>query len=399
MIEKGCGMKRFFRLALTLAAVTGSPASGQIYRLPLADTTRGNFFGAAVAIDQDQILIGSTGYDSCGPNSGAAFIYQRGTDGMWADAARLEAEDCQPGEYFGRAVALKSDIALVTSFIPSFRSVRSNAVYVFERNNAGDWVQTGRLTGPGGRKDGPFGASVSVDDSRILVTSAGDTAEGRFGGSAAIYERGNTNRWTRTATLRVTHDARQGVFGTSSILEGTRAIVTSSTYGRNSPGSAFVFELEDGNWKQTARLDGVDDYFIPIDLDGDRLIVGQTRDGQNHTGRAVIYEIVEGRWRRTVELKPDSPYPSGGFGSDVALSGDIAIVVGFDEQLKLEFNIDRVVFVFGRDPETGKWTQKQIVDVGETYFGSSVDVDGRTAVIGQASEDAPGTVYIATLRR
>ena len=78
MIEVLCRMKlnsRKLTLALSLMAMLAmeaSPSFGQIYRLPVADTSKANFFGAAVAIDQNRILIGSTGSDSCGANSGAA---------------------------------------------------------------------------------------------------------------------------------------------------------------------------------------------------------------------------------------------------------------------------------------------------------------------------------------
>ncbi len=400
-------MKQLVSLLAAVLLVTQSQA--QISRLSAADTTTGNFFGGSVALDGNQILVGSTGFDACGASSGAAFLYELDAIGNWKLAADLRAGDCEPEEYFGRAVSLEGDVAVVTSFVPTPFAARSNAVYVFERqrdlswfgNSSGrrgdTWKQTARLTDPVPGDDGPFAASVSVNGGRILVTSAGDTASGRFGGTASVFVKNRVGRWVPGASFKPPHDARFGVFGTSSDLDGSRAVISGSTYGLSSPGSAHIFEERDGSWELTARIDGVDDYFIPLDLDADRLIVGETREGQDHTGRAVIYELREGAWKRAADLKPDSPYPSGGFGSAVAISGDVAAVVGFDEQLKLEFNIDRVVFVFHRG-EDGVWRQTQVIDVGEVYFGASLALDGHRAVVGKASEDAPGDVYVAGVR-
>lgn len=398
------------QLVILLAGVLLATASqAQISRLSPADTAPGNFFGGSVAVDGDQILVGSTGHDACGPNSGAAFLYELDPTGSWEMTAALTPSDCEPEEYFGRAVSIEGDIAVVTSFVPTPFAARSNAVYVFERQRdlswfasssgpRGDtWRQTARLTDPVPAEDGPFAASVSVNGGRILVTSAGDTAAGRFGGTASLFVKNRMGRWVPGASFKAPHDARFGVFGTSSDLDGSRAVISGSTYGLNSPGTAHIFEERDGTWDLTARIDGVDDYFIPLDLDADRLILGETREGHDHTGRAVIYELRDEKWKRIADLKPNSPYPSGGFGSAVALSGDVAAVVGFDEQLKLEFNIDRVVFVFHRDEE-GIWRQTQVIDVGEVYFGASLALDGQRAVVGKASEDAPGDVYVAGVR-
>ncbi|MBO6574910.1 MAG: FG-GAP repeat protein [Rhodothermales bacterium] len=386
---------RFARICAVavLALSAAGPVQGQIQRLPPADTTTANFFGSAVALDGERLLVGSSGSDTCGPNSGAAFVYELQPNGTWAKTAHLEAADCEPGEFFGRAVALEADVAVVTSFVPTPFAARSNAVYVFELDEYGSWRQAARLTDPVPAEDGPFAASVSIDSGRILVTSTGDTASGRFGGTASLFARNSSGRWAPEARFSAPHDARFGVFGTSASLDGDRAVVTASTYGLGAPGSAHVFEERGGRWVRTTRIDGVDDYFIPVQLDGARLVMGQTRDG---SGRAVIYELRDEAWVEAAELRPSSPYPGGGFGSAVALSGDTAAVVGFDEQLKLEFNIDRVVFVFRRQ-EDGTWKQTRIVDVGEVYFGAALDLEGDTAVIGRASDEEAGGVYVATV--
>ncbi len=112
-------------------------------------------------------------------------------------------------------------------------------------------------------------------------------------------------------------------------------------------------------------------------------------------GRARILELdTDGKWKPRTTLKPSASYSQGGFGSTVALSGNHALVVGFDEQLRMNFNIDRVVYLFERNPDTGDWFQKHIIDVGDVAFASSIDLDGDVAVIGHAGDQIIGNAYI-----
>ncbi|MDX1740606.1 MAG: hypothetical protein R3178_04895, partial [Rhodothermales bacterium] len=126
-------------------------------------------------------------------------------------------------------------------------------------------------------------------------------------------------------------------------------------------------------------------------------IVGERRAGGDESGRAALFERGgDGQWRRAGVLRPARPFEFGAFGSKVALGDDRALVVGFDEQLRFEFNIDRVVYVF-EHVTSDVWRQRHIVDVGEVSFGSDLAVDGAMALIGQATDSQPGTAYIVQL--
>ena len=66
----------------------------------------------------------------------------------------------------------------------------------------------------------------------------------------------------------------------------------------------------------------------------------------------------------------------------MALHRDRALVVGYDEQLRMDFNVDRVVYVYAR--HDGTWHYQGILDIGESAFGSSIDLYEKTALIGAA---------------
>ncbi|NNF03083.1 MAG: hypothetical protein HKN17_01345 [Rhodothermales bacterium] len=396
------GFIRLVSLFVTawLAASSGA-SSAQIYRLPPPDTTAGNFFGAAVAVHDDSAVIGASGTDACGANSGAAYVYRRIENGEWRQTAMLVPTDCHERHFFGRAVDVGADRVVVTSHRPYFRESTSNAVYVFERQaGSNDWIQTARIVDPDDGARGPFAASVSLDEDRLLVTSGGDATSGDEHGTAWIYERRPDGTWTVAARLAPSLGPDTGVFGVSGALDGDRAVVAASRYFDERPGLLYVFEREsDGSWVETDQIAGIDDFYMSVDIRGEWLIAGESRGGRSGAGQARLFKRRDdGRWRSTATLRPSSPYAHGGFGTEVSLGDDRALVSGFDEQLELDVNIDRVVYVFRLDENGTRWRQSRIVDVGDTAFGAAIDLQGRTAIIGQVSDERPGQAYVVRIQ-
>ena len=370
-------------------------ARGQIVELPRTDSTSGDFFGTAVAIDGDRVLIGATAVETCGSNSGAAYVYERVSEHEWTRVAVLSPSDCAAEKFFGRSVDLSGEYAVIAASQEFFSRETPNAAYVFERDSAGVWREAAKLTGGSQDEEGAFATSVSIDGDRILITTSGDQVHGRYGGAAYIFERDRANRtWERRARLTVP-GVRRGVFGTMGAVHGDVVAVAASTFFRSRPGSVYFFERSpEGAWEQISRVGGIDDFFVSLDADSGRVIVGESKEKRN--GAVSILERGS-TWKLKDKLLPSEPYDAGAFGSVVALDGDYALAVGYDEQLGLDFNIDRVVFVFRFDAAMNAWKQHFVIDVGELAFGASLDLDGRYAVIGSASDSAAGAVYVVRI--
>lgn len=395
-------LRRAVGLLLAAACLLAPGAAAQIFRLPHADTTAGNFFGNAVALDGDRALVGASGVDLCGENAGAAYLYERdpATDD-WRAVAHLVPSDCAPERFFGRSVALSGDRALVAASAEFFRAETSNAAYIFERDSTGTWREAARLTMGTAETEGSFATSVSLDGDRALITTSGDPVKGRYNGAAYIFERDPaTGEWVRQARLTGSAGPASGVFGGAAALDGDRAVVAASTYFAYRPGLVYVFERDPatGRWHEAARLGGIDDFFISVDVDGDVLLVGESKAGPSASGVATLYRRdAAGRWSLFDTLRPRTPYRHGAFGATVALQGGRALVVGFDEQLGFDFNIDRVVYVFACDA-TGHWAQQQIIDIGEVGFAAAVALDAGHALIGDATDHRPGAAYVVRVR-
>jgi hypothetical protein len=410
-------------LGSTLANVP--PAQAQIRPLPLpqADSS----FGTAVAFSNDgendaprRALVGASGADVCGENSGAAYVFEK-TAGTWERAARLAPSECEAGAFFGRSLALSGKRALVGASKKYFADERPNVAYLFERDPAtGTWKETARLTVDPRRAEGTFAASVDLDESRALVTARGALPApasrkrgtsapppNRSGGAAYVFERDTrTGQWQRVARLRPKQPSPGRAFGGTGALDGDRLAVTASPYLSEGAGAVYVFERRDGSdatarWVQTDRLEDFDDFSIPVALEGKRLLVGASRAGDDRAGAALLFErTAAGRWQRRTRLRPRTPYRDGAFGTAVALGDERALVTGYDEQLGLDFNVDRVAYVFEQRGQgaPSRWRQRQILDRGDVSFASAIALQGHTALVGHASARGPGAAYVIGLQ-
>lgn len=381
------------RLVMALG-LGGWPASAQIVRLPHADTTRGNYFGASVALHGNQAIVGASAEDSCGKNGGAAYVFLRSEiTGDWQKEARLMPKSCESGLYFGRRVDIHGDFALVASSREYFAAEKPNVVYAFHRDSSGTWQEIQRLTIAEEADEGAFGFSLTLGEGLAVVTTSGDVSQSRHQGAAYVFEL-QDSRWEQTFRLAAGRDLRYGVFGGSTALAGSDIAIAATGYFNRRPGSVQIFSA-DALEQYTAQklIQDVRDVFISLDGDGRELLVGQARGGHRNSGVATLFaKDSTHTWELSTTLRPPTPYREGGFGTEVALSGDRALVVGYDEQLRLNYNVDRVVYVFRR--RHGAWHYQSIIDIGEYAFASSMDLDGPYALIGASSADSPGAAYI-----
>ena len=295
-------------------------ASAQIFKIPHPDTTIGNAFGSSVAIDGDRALVGASAEKICGPNAGAAYVFERdSTEGTWSQVARLTPRDCAIGDFFGRSLSISGNRAVIAASGSFPSSNASNAAYIFERDAVtGEWEEVAKISRRSDREEGSFAASVSLDGDRLLIATSGDPIRHEYNGAAYIYERNTQGQWIQKARLTGSGSIAHGVFGGSGALDGDYAVVTASMYYKEKPGSLYIFERDpaSGQWLEAKRIGGIDDIFISVALDGRYILAGESLDGSKKSGIATLYERGDdGSWALKQIIKPNVPYKAGAFGS------------------------------------------------------------------------------------
>ena len=106
--------------------------------LTASDGAAQNYFGYAVALSGDTAVVGACGRQSgAGPSVGAAYVFVRSAAVWSQQGGALSASDGAAGDLFGWSVALSGDTALVGA--PSHQvgaNELQGADYVFVRSGA-----------------------------------------------------------------------------------------------------------------------------------------------------------------------------------------------------------------------------------------------------------------------
>jgi uncharacterized protein involved in tellurium resistance len=156
-------------------------------KLFASDETAYEDFGCSISLDGSTAIIGALGDDVNDVNSGSAYVFIR-TGTNWTQQAKLIASDGARadyfGDYFGWAVSLSKDTALISAYCDN---VGKGSVYVFIRNGT-TWTQQAKLYASDGAEVDWFGWSVSLSENTSMIGAYGN---GGDKGSAYAFTRDN----------------------------------------------------------------------------------------------------------------------------------------------------------------------------------------------------------------
>jgi len=101
-------------------------------KLTASDAANNDFFGHSVVLDGGAMIIGAAGNDGEGKhNSGSAYVFTRsGTS--WSEQAKLTASDALSDGFFGNAVSLEGEIALIGASRDDSIDVDAGSAYEFD---------------------------------------------------------------------------------------------------------------------------------------------------------------------------------------------------------------------------------------------------------------------------
>ena len=142
----------------------------------------GDFFGAAVAAEGDEVLVGAPLDSETAPKAGAAYLFRR-------DTATLERTLQSPapaaGDLFGAAVALAGPRAVIGAPQAAGGAADSGAVYVFDRAS-GNLLVT--IPNPMPHRGDQFGSAVAAAGDYVLVGAQLDDTGAPDTGAAYLFD-------------------------------------------------------------------------------------------------------------------------------------------------------------------------------------------------------------------
>ncbi|MGO9149058.1 MAG: FG-GAP repeat protein [Acidimicrobiales bacterium] len=364
-----------------------SPATSRSKTLPVgtrlaelrgSDTVAGDYFGAAVAIDGDTAVVGAFEHDN---DAGRAYVFSKTSSG-WKQTAELEGSDIVAGDNFGVAVGISGSTIVVGA--SSYEQSSAGRAYVFTKTESG-WKQVAELSGPGGRAVQEH-ISVAISDATIVIGWNYPNVSPPVPGVAWVYADTATG-WRRTAVLGGPNTPS---FGYSVAVSGSTVIVGAISAPPAQPlGVAYVFTKTATGWMQSAELHSPDasnafSFGFSTAISGSTALVGSD-------GAAPVYVFTKAAtgWRNVADLKGSDTVTGDGFGSTLAISGSTAVVGAPDSA----DNIGRAYLFKG----TAKgWRQVAVLKgtVAQGYFGSSAAMSGVTAIVGSAPSSGAASLHV-----
>lgn len=145
----------------------------------------GDNFGAAVSIDGQTIVVGAPFTDpnlgsGAITNGGATYVFRK-TPTAWKQEAKLVLDDALAFDHFGQSVQINDTTVVVGATLQDYYTIlRTGAAHVYERS-AGIWELQSRVISGEPYMNGDFGASLAIDNQRIIVGEPGTSTQNRAG--------------------------------------------------------------------------------------------------------------------------------------------------------------------------------------------------------------------------
>ena len=348
-------------------------------------------FGATVAVEDDEILIGEP-LNRYRPAT--IYRYRQSTDG-WEQSGTLRAPPPSRGaDYFGRFIVMDDRSMLIGG---TLYENSTGAVWSY-RPDGGDWHFDSILQPDSLNEGEAFGRFGQLYDNTFFVSSLG------FGGVGAVwvFERDGSGAWVEQARLQPDDAAPQEFFGWGLAYNSERLIVGSFA-GEGLSGAAYVFSQDDeGAWYQEARLALAEGESQPGDVGlpgrpgagtidvgwfrGMALLGLPGRDGAEGAAYTFTQQSATGDWVRGTTLTAFDRRPGSFFGhlfhsqgSELWISAPGAGGGGR-------------IYRFFYDAGSGEFREASTfgnsIDVDlEDGFGATIATAGDLAIIGQPGDD------------
>ena len=184
----------------------------------------------AVAIDGDIAVMGAPYDDDLGSKSGSAYIFRY--DGVnWNQEVKLLPSVGQANDYFGDAVAISGNVVVIGAGNESDSASSAGSAFVFRYDGA-SWVEEARLLASDGENSDQFGSAVAIEGNTIVIGAENDDAgNGPLGdrfGSAYIFNFDGSSWVQGPKLIGPTFTGffeSQSYFGSTISISGTRVAV------------------------------------------------------------------------------------------------------------------------------------------------------------------------------
>ncbi|NNF01618.1 MAG: HYR domain-containing protein, partial [Bacteroidia bacterium] len=342
---------------------------------------------------------------------------------------KLVAGDRSPSDWFGFAVAISGDYAIVGAHREDEDSSGNNtlssagSVYFYKKDNNGVWNLLEKAVAPDRQVNDQFGYSVDIFGNYAIVGAllqdhdeSGDNYLNESG-AAYIYKLGSNGKWIFKQKIVASDRGALDRFSNSVAITDKYAVVGSFREDedpagldtKSGAGSVYIFKRDSSDTflevqKIVANDRGPGDQFgWSVGVTGDQVLVGARLEDHDlngvgvktNSGSAYIFGIdSSGSWTQNQKLVASDRGAVDYFGHSVSISGNYLIISAvFDDDDDIgsnQLSNAGSVYFFRKD-SVGVWTefQKSVASdrAIDDQFGNAIDISGEFAIIGAWREE------------
>lgn len=308
----------------------------EVAKLTSSDIDLGDYFGAAVSMHGNRVLVGARGDNSIyGYDQGAAYVFaMNDSTNEWQEEAKLVPTASGTLFGFGTALDLSESHAIVNCRFDRTNGNNNSSVYVFKRTES-TWVEETRLLGTNTQTGDIFGASVAVDGDLALVGAYLNDEDAPDAGSAYAYRyesdstdtTGVAKTWVALGRIGASDAERRSFFGKTIALSGSQALISSTGFDTPSDssvvadaGAVYRFSYDEiAGWveqEKYSREDGIayDQLGSSVAMEGRHSIMGAVGSDVNGSNSGIAYILVQ-------------PDPNK---IEIDITGDQTVYLGYD---------------------------------------------------------------------
>lgn len=353
-------------------------------------------FGASLALDGSNLLVGSLHDDAQVPGAGSVSHFTF-TGGLWTFRQAFTPPSVVNGDLYSHSLALSGNLLAVGAPETGYpHADRAGTLFPYSLS-AGGWTAEPNLKGEiqsHSAANDNTGLSVDIDgDSAIVGALNDDSSSGVNCGSAYFFRR-NGNTWNYEAKIASTTGILNGRFGVAVAISGNSAVI-GADYDRHpgdtvSKGSITICSRASGTWTFQKLFVASSDnaqFGRSVAISGNEIIVGGP-GYSNSSGYIVTFRYDGTDLTGNGVTLPPFPQNGAQFGFSVAIEGN-RLIVGEPRADITYFIVGTLVdcgyaHVFSRPNPTATWSLVTSFSnsTENLQLGFSVAVDGDTAVIG-----------------
>jgi len=283
---------------------------------------------------------------------------------------KLKATDPGPQDRFGNAVVLTPTELFVGSREDNIgASADRGSVYAFPRSGS-TFGTAAKVVAPDGAAFDNFGTSIAISGDTLVIGASGDdTGSGFDQGSAYVFARSGAAWAMQQKLLSPTIANSEGFGGRVEIAGDVLAV---GLYN-----AVQLFTRSGATWTPSQRLSHPGRLGFPaLELSNDTLLVGfscETPMTGQCSGAVYVYRKSGATFALDQRLVPLDAGLGDGFGNDVAMDGDLAVIGGNNR-----------VYVFSHD--ASGWLQVARLTssdgLASDLFGAPVAISGGVVLVG-----------------